>query len=119
MKEGNSRFAGDTWLATHGPCGHTTAIPAPHKGLGAWVATGSSLGSTSCLSYFLSAEGKFVISAIGHYSRLKETRYLSGGEKKNQRKNPFVSPPSSPLNTHYASKRERGRRHFHSPGGTS
>lgn len=95
MKEGNSRFAGDTWLATHGPCGHTTAIPAPHKGLGAWVATGSSLGSTSCLSYFLSAEGKFVISAMGHYSRLKETRYLArGGKKKiNEKIHSFLPLP--------------------------
>ena len=94
MKEGNSRFAGDTWLATHGPCGHTTAIPAPHKGCGAWVATGSSLGSTSCLSYFLSAEGKFVISAIGHYSRLKETRYLARGGKKKITK-PLYQVPAS------------------------
>lgn len=97
MKEGNSRFAGDTWLATHGPCGHTTAIPAPHKGLGAWVATGSSLGSTSCLSYFLSAEGKFVISAIGHYSRLKETRYLARGGKKKSTKKSIRFFPFLPL----------------------
>lgn len=97
MKEGNSRFAGDTWLAMHGPYGHTATIPAPCKGCGAWVATGSSFGSTSCLSYFLSAERKFIIAAIAYYSSLKETHYLAGKKKKKSTKKPIRFSPFLPL----------------------